>query len=1719
MGPARDDDGRMARGDWNDLGGRPTERTETGADAMGRIPSFGKRRRGRSSGGRAAAVGTIAAWLLSATAMLAWAQDGKLPNPDLDLPDGAHISIIGNTLADRMQHTGWLEATAHSRFPNRHLTIRNLAFSGDELTLRLRSAAFGEPDEWLTRNKTDVVCAFFGYNESHGALAQFREDLDAFIKHTLARKYNGRSAPALVLFSPIAFEDLHDPSLPDGKDANVRLERLSAVMAELAAKHDVRFVDLFHPTRKLYAEAEKPLTINGIHLTSEGDRAVAEIIERALLGDVQKRDPARFEKLRQAVLDKSTTWFDRYRTVDGYSIYGGRADLAFVNKQTNRDVAQREMEVLDVMTANRDRRIWAIAAGEDPGPVDDSNAPPFIPVITNKPGPGPNGEHVFLDGEEAIARMTPGKGLKVNLFASEKEFPDLANPVQMTFDARGRLWVACWPTYPHYRPKSPKNDKIIILEDVDGDGKADKQTTFADDLHCPTGFEIVPQGVLVAQAPDIMLMKDTNGDDRADVRIRALSGVDSTDTHHTSNSFRVGPGGDVYFQEGTFMHTQIETPHGPTVRNADAGVYRYEPRAQKIDVHVTYPFANPHGHVFDRWGQDFVTDGTGNVNYFAAAFSGHLDFPQKHRGMNPYFQQRSRPCAGTEILSSTHFPDDWQGDLLIANVIGFQGIFRYQYQDEGSGFTAVEQDPLLSSTDPNFRPSDIEMGPDGAIYFLDWHNPIIGHMQHNLRDPSRDTTHGRVYRVVHEGRPLATPARIAGATVADLLDQLKSPEDRVRYRVKTELCARPADQVLPALAAWVAKLDPNDPDHEHHVLETLWVSQTYDDVNVDLLKRCLASPDFRARAAAVRVLCCWRDRVPEALDLLRGLARDVHPRVRLEVVRAASFFDEPDALDVALTTAESPSDYYLDYARGETLRALEPIVKKALREGRSIEFQSQAAARYFLDRAATADLLKMKRSAAVLREVLFRPDAAEEDRRKALGDLAATAGQSPARVLMEALRARDAEGAAAVADAVAMELGRLLGERDRAELADVRGQAEALATAGKSPIARRIGYAAMVAADGSADAAWELAARSTRSLRDFLAAAPVIRDPIVRAGLYPKVEPLLTALPAGAADAGDRGTLGRFVRVSLPTRGTLTLAEVEVFSGGRNVARRGEASQSNTSNGGAASRAIDGNTSGSFGDGGQTHTQEQTASPWWEVDLGAELPIEAIVVYNRTEGQLGRRLDGFDLTVLDASRQVVDRRDGNPAPETSSRFEYHGDGPAGLVRRAAMEAMTTMRGHEADAFAALSRFVREGEPIDRRAAVAALQKLPAASWPDAGLQPLADALLAQLAAVPVADRRAPAALEALQLGDLVASRLPADQARAVRKALGDLGVRAVRIGTVLEQMRYDVDRIVVQAGKPVEFVFENVDVMPHNFVVTRAGALEEVGELAEKTGLQADAMKRQYVPPSDKIVLASKLLQPRETERIAFTAPTEPGVLPFVCTYPGHWRRMYGALYVVADLDEYLASPEGYLAANPLPIKDELLKSTRPRTEWSFDDLKGAIAQLDAADGAEAGRSFQNGRQLFELASCSACHQLGGTGKAFGPDLASLDPKQSPADLLKNVLEPSAEINEKFASHAIELESGQIVAGLIVEETPDVIRIVENPLVSTEARAIAKADVADRTASKTSLMPKGLLDKLTREEILDLIAYIAAAGDPAHPLFQGAHAAHGGGGHAHAGGH
>ncbi|MFM9065749.1 MAG: SGNH/GDSL hydrolase family protein, partial [Planctomycetota bacterium] len=367
-------------------------------------------------------------WLTASVVSPAMAADPVFP-----LQKGDRISVIGNTMADRMQHSGWLETYIHTLYPELDISVRHLGYSGDELKVRQREENFGSPDQWLEKTQASVVFSFFGYNEAlrgPAGLDGFRKDLADVIDGMQKQKYDGKNAPRLVFFSPIAHENLRSPHLPDGSANNANLVLYAKAMREVCEAKKVQFVDLFTPSQQLYSQVTKPLTMNGVHLLEHGDRAIADVIARQLFG-VEKisKDEAELERLRQAVLDRNYYWYSRYRVVDGYNVFGGRSKLAWFG-QSNADVMMREMEIFDVMTENRDRRVWAVARGGDLK-VKDDNLPAQLAVKTNIPGKLEGGKHQYLGGKEAIGQMKIAEGMQVNLFASEEMFPELINPVQI----------------------------------------------------------------------------------------------------------------------------------------------------------------------------------------------------------------------------------------------------------------------------------------------------------------------------------------------------------------------------------------------------------------------------------------------------------------------------------------------------------------------------------------------------------------------------------------------------------------------------------------------------------------------------------------------------------------------------------------------------------------------------------------------------------------------------------------------------------------------------------------------------------------------------------------------------------------------------------------------------------------------------------------------------------------------------------------------------------------------------------------------------------------------------------------------------------------------------------------------------------------------------------------------------------------------------------------
>ena len=1492
---------------------------------------------------------------------LATAQQPEAASARLSLNEHDRIVIIGNTLAERMQYFGHFETWLHQRFPNLGLSVRNLGFSCDEVDFRPRSLNFGSPDDHLTRQRADVVIAFFGFNESFAGAegrTSLASDLREFISHTRRQRYNGASSPKLAIVSPIAWENLGDPNLPDGTTGNARLETYVATMRGVADELDVLFVDLWTPTHAAMQRAEQPWTFNGVHLSDDGYRRLAPLLGEALFGAAHDETPrvaADYERLRREVQEKDYQFFHVYRAVNGYYIYGDRSRRDHGNPPyPDNYVMTNERAKLDEMAAIRDTRIWRVARGESiPDSIDDSSTRELYDVPTNFERP-----IEILPPEVAETKFEIADGYAINLFASEVEYPELKNPVQLTFDSQGRLWVATMPSYPGYQPPHKPDDKLLVFEDVDGDGRADRQTVFADGLHLPTGFEIGDGGVYVAQEPNLVFLADTDGDGRADLRKRVLHGFDSAASHHAIGAFQWGPGGGLYLHEGTFHHTAVETPYGP-VRNAHGAVYRYDPTRQHLETFVSYNFHNPWGHAFDRWGQNFIADASDGHNYFATPisvkatpFRGQPDFgPFRYvyrTSIRPFIKKRVRPTSGCEFVSSDHFPPEAQGNLLVNNCIGFQGILQHRLFEEESGFRGVEIEPLLFSTDPNFRPVDLIFGPDGALYVVDWFNPLVGHMQHSLRDPNRDHTHGRIWRITYPSRPLADPPRIEGRSIAELLELLKSPTARTRNLVRVKLRSFPASEVVTAVEQWIRGLSDADPQLEHHLLEALWVHQHHNAVNEKLLHRVLHSPDYRARAAATRVLCFWRDALPDPIALLREQAHDDHPRVRLEVIRATSYFASQSAIEVAMAAADRGQDYYLAYALGETLRQLRPFWKPKLLSGGPMNISS-AARSALLQRLDTAELLAAEESVSVLEARARRYDIPRAERLHALQQLVTLRGSRLVDEVLDAIRVveRSADG---LSLSGVSQLAGILLEQPTEELLASLPLVQQMAIEGHTPLARRAAIAVMLKASGSLDA----------------------------------VNRLIDSHPQRRVD----------VFQSLP------LARID--------------------------------------------------------DLHDDVfEITATTIRNLTQ----QRLSTDDEALLSAA---IDALGYLPDPQ-SKAFQLAAD-----------------------------LFVRG---IDRVSAVGAMARMRLEDVETDELHELADAVEEYVRSLPDEELADAAAQEVIQFGKSLATHLSPPRAATLRGALRGLGAQVIRIRPVPNALRFDRAEIAVAAGKPVILLFENIDVMPHNLVVTEEGpAFDKVVELSIRMQKDPLAFDRHFVPHHrhrriPEVLLATKLLHTGESETLRFVAPDDPGTYRYVCTFPNHQRSMNGILHVVSDL-------EAFLASHPLPAVEATEKiRTQVIKNYDVSDLLG---HLDWEPGT---RSYTIGQRIFREASCARCHHIDGRGDLTGPDLSMLDPIRSRQELLQSLVQPSAKIDDKYRGWIFTV-SGQIKTGFVLEEDDERYVINERPGEVCEPTIIAKSDLDEPPVpAAVSVMPKNLLDTLTVAEIQDLIAYIHARGDRGDSVF------------------
>ena len=412
------------------------------------------------------------------------------------------------------------------------------------------------------------------------------------------------------------------------------------------------------------------------------------------------------------------------------------------------------------------------------------------------------------------------------------------------------------------------------------------------------------------------------------------------------------------------------------------------------------------------------------------------------------------------------------------------------------------------------------------------------------------------------------------------------------------------------------------------------------------------------------------------------------------------------------------------------------------------------------------------------------------------------------------------------------------------------------------------------------------------------------------------------------------------------------------------------------------------------------------------------------------------------------------------------------------VRRAAISAIVAVPGHDGESFKVLAALAIAD--TERAAAVDGLLKIPRKAWPKEPVEPLLASLMTYLKQVPADQRTGAEAISAFQLASDLVALLPADQAKAAGKALRDVGVSVFVLRTLNEQMLYDKTLLVVEAGKPVEIILINDDSMPHNLVVVTPGAAEEVGKLAEKMAPEPDAQGRIHVPDSPKVLHATKMVDSTQQVKLSFTAPTEQGEYQYVCTFPGHWMRMLGTLAVVKDADAYLA----LRPAEPAPKV----------TEWKQADF---AVDLEKASG---NRNLVGAKENFTKLLCVQCHKLGQEGYAYGPDLTDVLArwKGDRAGVLGEILEPSKVIADRYKNYRVELSDGEELLGMIVKEDADAVTLQTGPS-DALIQSLKRSAIASRAPQGSSAMPVGLMNLLTKDQVLDLLAYIEAGGKvPGH---------------------
>lgn len=678
------------------------------------------------------------------------------------------------------------------------------------------------------------------------------------------------------------------------------------VETETGIRFDVK-PDRISPQAELQLEREHLVKVDG-----------ALMRERALDTKLEVgADKKQWEELRQAIIEKNRLHRLRINPLNkAYIFLFRRHEMGHLSREMDdfdRLVEEKE-ELIARLKIPKERRyeIEILEPWKSPQEYKEYYVPKEVPM--------PN-------VAEELASFTVPEGFEIELFAKD---PMIVNPINLNWDTKGRAWVASSSTYPQVYPGREPNDRIVILEDTDQDGVVDKHTIFAEGLIVPHSVMPVKGGAYLCNTTEVWFYADNDGDDVADEKRLVFSGFGTADMHHTIHGFRWAPWGDLYFTQSIYINSFIETACGPRRLNG-SGIWEFRPETERLEVFST-GMVNPWGHAFDKWGQSYATDGAGGSGpHYVYQGSAHPTAVGAARVMPGLIPGKPKN-TGAEIISSSHIPADWQG-TLIANDYRANRTVRYKLTETGSGYAAEELETLIHSKHRSYRPIDLKIGPDGAIYVVDWYNPIIAHGEVDFHHPMRDKSHGRIWRLTKKGSDLVDIPKISGASASELLELLKSPEQYTRLQANRELVQQGVspDKVM----FWILGLDRKDPRYEQYLLEGLWLNGALSHPSKKLISTLLDAKDHHIRAAATRMIAHWKDDF-DGMDLLSKSIKDEHPQVRLEAVNALREIKSLAAVELAMQALDLPMDENLDFALWSTAREGEVYWLPELEAGKKI---------------------------------------------------------------------------------------------------------------------------------------------------------------------------------------------------------------------------------------------------------------------------------------------------------------------------------------------------------------------------------------------------------------------------------------------------------------------------------------------------------------------------------------------------------------------------------------------------------------------------------------------------------------------------------------------------------------------------------------------------------------------------------------------------------------